>query len=121
MTNAARVWFILQYFGVKAVVLNGGWLALSSATGLPAGAMPRKSGFRASPGAGSVGLVDRETLKRQLDGDAHTSSTPERARSLPEKICVIVRAVGISLVLGICRIPISWTTALFCQHRFCEP
>jgi thiosulfate/3-mercaptopyruvate sulfurtransferase len=24
MTNAARVWFILQYFGVKAVILNGG-------------------------------------------------------------------------------------------------
>jgi 3-mercaptopyruvate sulfurtransferase SseA len=29
MTNAARVWFILQYFGVKAVILNGGWPALS--------------------------------------------------------------------------------------------
>src|SRR6266853_3147980 len=38
MTNAARVWFILQYFGVKAVILNGGWPALSSATGLPVGA-----------------------------------------------------------------------------------
>lgn len=25
MTNAARVWFSLQYFGAKAVVLNGGW------------------------------------------------------------------------------------------------
>src|SRR5438067_3683919 len=24
MTNAARVWFILQYFGLKAVILNGG-------------------------------------------------------------------------------------------------
>jgi len=30
MTNAARVWFILQYFGVKAVILNGGWPALSA-------------------------------------------------------------------------------------------
>ena len=38
MTNAARVWFILQYFGVKAVILNGGWPVLASATGLPAGA-----------------------------------------------------------------------------------
>src|ERR1700759_4349270 len=24
MTNAARVWFILQYYGVKCVILNGG-------------------------------------------------------------------------------------------------
>jgi thiosulfate/3-mercaptopyruvate sulfurtransferase len=40
MTNAARVWFILQYFGVKAVILNGGWPVLSSATRLPASAGP---------------------------------------------------------------------------------
>src|SRR5262249_61521941 len=25
MTNAARVWFILQYYGLKAAILNGGW------------------------------------------------------------------------------------------------
>ena len=62
MTNAARVWFILQYFGLKAVILNGGWPALSSATGLPAGAAPATGGFRAVPGAGSVGLVDRESV-----------------------------------------------------------
>ncbi len=79
MTDAARVWFILQYFGVKAVILNGGWPALSSATGLPAGAEPATGGFRAVPGAGSVGLVDRETLKRQLDGDAHVFDTRTRA------------------------------------------
>jgi thiosulfate/3-mercaptopyruvate sulfurtransferase len=75
MTDAARVWFVLQYFGIKAAILNGGWPVLSSATGLPAGATPSKSGFRAVPGAGSVGLVDRETLKRQLDGDAHVFDT----------------------------------------------
>jgi thiosulfate/3-mercaptopyruvate sulfurtransferase len=79
MTNAARVWFILQYFGVKAIILNGGWPALSSATELPTGAMSSKSGFRAIPGAGSVGLVDRETLKRQLNGDAHVFDTRTRA------------------------------------------
>ena len=33
MTNAARVWFILQYYGLKAVILNGGWPVLASATG----------------------------------------------------------------------------------------
>jgi thiosulfate/3-mercaptopyruvate sulfurtransferase len=79
MTNAARVWFILQYFGVKAVILNGGWPVLSSATGLPAGTVPTKSDFRAVPGAGAVGLVDRETVKRQLDGDAHVFDTRTRA------------------------------------------
>jgi len=35
MTNAARVWFILQYYGLKAVILNGGWPVLASPTGLP--------------------------------------------------------------------------------------
>jgi thiosulfate/3-mercaptopyruvate sulfurtransferase len=35
MTNAARVWFILQYYGLKAVILNGGWPVLASASGLP--------------------------------------------------------------------------------------
>jgi thiosulfate/3-mercaptopyruvate sulfurtransferase len=79
MTNAARVWFILQYFGIKAVILNGGWPVLSSATGLPAGAGPSKSTYRAVPGAGCVGLVDRETLKHQLDGDAHVLDTRTRA------------------------------------------
>jgi thiosulfate/3-mercaptopyruvate sulfurtransferase len=79
MTNAARVWFFLQYFGAKAVVLNGGWPVLSSAIGLPTAAKPSTSGFRAAPGAGSVGLVDRETLKLQLDGDAHVFDTRTRA------------------------------------------
>jgi thiosulfate/3-mercaptopyruvate sulfurtransferase len=79
MTNAARVWFILQYFGVKAVILNGGWPALSSTTGLPTAAKPSRSGFRATPGAGSVGLVDRETLKRQLYCHAHVFDTRTRA------------------------------------------
>src|ERR1700736_1388581 len=79
MTNAARVWFILQFFGARAVILNGGGRAFVSATGLPRSATPATGGFRAVPGAGSVGLVDRETLKRQLDGDAHVFDTRTRA------------------------------------------
>ena len=79
MTNAARVWFILQYFGIKAVILNGGWPVLSSASGVPTGAGPAKGAFRAVPGAGSVGLVDRETLKRQLPGGAQVFDTRTRA------------------------------------------
>ena len=79
MTSAARVWFILQYFGIKAVILNGGWPVLSSVTGLPAGAAASKGVFRAVPGSGSVGLIDRETLKGQLDGEAQVFDTRTRA------------------------------------------
>jgi thiosulfate/3-mercaptopyruvate sulfurtransferase len=79
MTNAARVWFILQYFGLRAAILNGGWPALSSATELPPAAESSGSPLPTVPGAGSVGLVDRETLKRQLDGKAHVFDTRTRA------------------------------------------
>jgi thiosulfate/3-mercaptopyruvate sulfurtransferase len=79
MTNAARVWFILQYFGLKAAILNGGWPMLSAAPALPPGSKPSGSVFRTVLGAGSVGLVDRETLKRQLDGKAHVFDTRTRA------------------------------------------
>jgi thiosulfate/3-mercaptopyruvate sulfurtransferase len=79
MTNAARVWFILQYFGLKAVILNGGWPALSSAAALPPTTKPSGSVFRTVAGSGSVGLVDRETLKTQLEGKAHVFDTRTRA------------------------------------------
>jgi thiosulfate/3-mercaptopyruvate sulfurtransferase len=80
MTNAARVWFILQYFGLNCVILNGAWPALSAAIGLPAGASASTVSFRASPGAGSVGVVDREILKRQLgSGDAQVFDSRTRA------------------------------------------
>jgi thiosulfate/3-mercaptopyruvate sulfurtransferase len=46
MTNAARVWFILQYYGLKAVILNGGWPVLASATGLPPAAAASSRGFQ---------------------------------------------------------------------------
>jgi thiosulfate/3-mercaptopyruvate sulfurtransferase len=65
MTNAARVWFVLQYFGLNCVILNGGWAA-----GLPAGSGPVAASVHATPGAGAVGVIDRETLKQQLDGAA---------------------------------------------------
>jgi thiosulfate/3-mercaptopyruvate sulfurtransferase len=71
MTEAARVWFILQYFGAKAVILNGGWPAIERDAGLLRAPRPTPgpSTFRARPGAGSVGLVDRQTLKGQLNSD----------------------------------------------------
>jgi len=120
MTNAARVWFILQYFGLKAVILNGGWPVLSSATGLPASAGPAKGGFRAVPGAGSVGLVDRETLKRQLDGDAHVFDTRTRAEFTGEDMRNRTRG-GHLPVPGISRMPICWRMAWFVRRRLCAP
>jgi thiosulfate/3-mercaptopyruvate sulfurtransferase len=79
MTNAARVWFVLQYYGVNCVVLNGGWPRLAAVTGLAASAAPSTGGFKASAGSGSVGLVDRETLKRQLDSAAQVFDSRTRA------------------------------------------
>jgi thiosulfate/3-mercaptopyruvate sulfurtransferase len=77
MTNAARVWFILQYFGANAVILNGGWPALAAAQTPPHGVGPG-IGFKAQPRAGSVGLVDRATLKSQLNGEAYVFDTRTR-------------------------------------------
>ncbi|MGF6272532.1 thiosulfate/3-mercaptopyruvate sulfurtransferase [Massilia sp. UYP11] len=67
MTEAARVWFILQYFGVRATILNGGWPALSSPD-IPAEWIASGSAaFHASPDSGRVGLTDRVTLQSELE------------------------------------------------------
>lgn len=71
MTEAARVWFILQYFGAEAFILNGGLPAVQGHDGLlvTAKAVGAPGGFQARPGSGSVGLVDRQTLKADLAGN----------------------------------------------------
>jgi thiosulfate/3-mercaptopyruvate sulfurtransferase len=71
VTEAARVWFILQYFGAKVFILNGGWPAIEGHDDLMATAQAIRSPatFRARPGAGPVGLVDRQTLKADLDSN----------------------------------------------------
>jgi thiosulfate/3-mercaptopyruvate sulfurtransferase len=78
MTNAARVWFVLQYFGVPCLIANGGWPALAAGS-VPPGVGPAGGGLRLSPGSGAVGVVDRETLKGQLDGAAHVFDSRTRA------------------------------------------
>jgi len=65
MTEAARVWFILQYFGLTAVILNGGWPAVK-ASGL-SGAAPDPRAPDLKPGSGRVGLMDRARLKTALE------------------------------------------------------
>lgn len=64
MTEAARVWFILQYFGLPAAVLNGGLPELPE---LPPQAEPAAAVPILSPGVGKVGLMGRHELKSSLD------------------------------------------------------
>jgi thiosulfate/3-mercaptopyruvate sulfurtransferase len=63
MTEAARVWFMLQYFGLPAAVLNGGAGVLDVA---PSQAQDYNGQLVLVPGSGSVGLRDRDTLKDEL-------------------------------------------------------
>ena len=79
MTNAARVWFVLQYYGLKCVILNGGWPAIAAASSVPIGAGPEPTLHKIAPGIGAVGLVDRTILKSQLDGAAHVFDSRTRA------------------------------------------
>lgn len=63
LTEAARVWFILQHFGLPAAVLNGGLPAL---THLPSQAAPHRGRIVLCPGAGPVGLMSRQDLRGAL-------------------------------------------------------
>lgn len=63
MTEAARVWFILQYFGLPVAVLNGGRPALDQ---IPAQVPPREGLIPLKPGSGKVGLKDRAGLNAEL-------------------------------------------------------
>lgn len=73
MTEAARVWFILQHFGVPAAVLDGGWPALASLPGGPVDrepVVPTPMTLSIAPtGHGPVGLITRHALRDQLDAD----------------------------------------------------
>lgn len=75
MIEAARVWFILQYFGVPAVILNGGWPAVQAA-GLTS-AEPGPRAFSLQPRKGPVGLMDRARLKEALDTETVFDSRTE--------------------------------------------
>lgn len=75
LTEAARVWFILQYFGLPAAVLEGG---LPDAAQFPAQAAPATESPALRPGSGRVGLMSRRDLQIGLDGvqvfDARTAA-----------------------------------------------
>ncbi len=63
MLEAARVWFIVQYFGLPALVLNGG---ASSLQAVPKLAAPFVGALHLTPGSGAVGLMDRAAVKDAL-------------------------------------------------------
>ncbi|MFE1603330.1 sulfurtransferase [Methylobacterium sp. ID0610] len=70
MTEAARVWFILQRFGVPTAVLDGGWLALTAQPAFQSETepvVPTPVTLATAPGEhGPVGLVTRKELRDQL-------------------------------------------------------
>lgn len=75
MTEAARVWFILQYFGLPVAVLNGGAGTLGA---VPPQAPAGSESVRLQPNSGRVGLKNRDGLKAELADvqvfDARTSA-----------------------------------------------
>lgn len=83
-TDAARVWFILQYFGVPAAMVDGNWPAISAILGANAESAvhePVAAAFRGSPGSGIVGLKERAALRAELPSvqvfDARTKAEYE--------------------------------------------
>jgi thiosulfate/3-mercaptopyruvate sulfurtransferase len=71
LTEAARVWFILQYFGATAYVLNGGWDAMKgSGTASSETQSGTRDPFIAKPGTGQVDLIEREALKDEIGNGA---------------------------------------------------
>lgn len=73
MTEAARVWFILQYYGVpRAAVLNGGLRAFAALPEERRGALSRQpatpapKSFAPPPTSAAVALVERDWLRENL-------------------------------------------------------
>lgn len=70
MIEASRAWLILQYVGVDARILNGGWPSIEG-DGRSHQVEPHdESGnFHAQRNAGPVHLIGRSELKEKLNGD----------------------------------------------------
>ena len=69
-TDAARVWFILQYFGAPVAVVDGNWPAVRAILDEPAETginQPVAAVFAGRPGTGAVGLKERAGLHAALD------------------------------------------------------
>jgi thiosulfate/3-mercaptopyruvate sulfurtransferase len=80
-TDAARVWFILQYFGAPVAMVDGNWPAICAILGQQTETVVNQlvaATFSGRPGTGAVGLRERATLRAALDSvqvfDARTQS-----------------------------------------------
>lgn len=90
MTEAARAWFILQWHGVDAQVLDGGWPAVLRTSSFEPDATDRAAvATTYTPPEGYrpvVGLVTREALKQQLDGSVQILDARTRAEHRGEDL-----------------------------------
>jgi thiosulfate/3-mercaptopyruvate sulfurtransferase len=80
-TDAARVWFILQYFGVPVAMVDGNWPAIRALIDQQAETSvnePVAAKFSGKPGTGAVDLKERASLRGTLDSvqvfDARTQA-----------------------------------------------
>jgi 3-mercaptopyruvate sulfurtransferase SseA len=105
-------------YGLKAVMVNGGWPIFAGTTGLPPAAAVSSVGFRAVPGSGPVVLVDRETLRDQLDGRAHVFDTRTRAEFTGEDARNRARS-GHLPGPGTCHMWTCRRTAWFARPQLC--
>lgn len=79
LTDAARVWFILQFFGANAAIADGGWPTVAAVADLPPSATSPRGPFVARPGSGPVGLADRDGLRAAVEGGSATLDVRSRA------------------------------------------
>ncbi len=93
MTQAARVWFVLQHFGVENVaVIDGGFPSLQRAAAEGACALSTASATRApanfTPNSrGEIGLVERDALKRAIEhGEVQVLDVRSRAEFIGEDL-----------------------------------
>jgi thiosulfate/3-mercaptopyruvate sulfurtransferase len=90
MTEAARAWFILQWRGVDARVLDGGWRALCALPGFVAERAPGyPAPVRYQPPANHVPrvhLVQRDRLREQLNAAWQVLDARTRAEHVGEDL-----------------------------------
>ncbi len=93
MTQAARVWFILQHFGVaRAAVIDGGYPLLEEAAAqnrvaLTAAPSTRAPASFAPSGRGAIGLVDRAAMKLAVErGEAQVLDVRSEAEFLGDDL-----------------------------------
>lgn len=80
MVPAARVWFVLQLYGVRAFIINGGWPAMRRVGTLRLGAPESPRSFWVTTGLGPVGVIEKNDLRDQLPMQARVFDT----RTAPE-------------------------------------